>query len=419
METTVGKSEVSGVLQVPCSKSYAQRTLAAALLAAGETLVENLEMCDDTRHALDVISDLGADIRPGGTHEYRISGGFAPRTDVINIGESGLATRMFTPIAALGDSRITITGSGSILRRPMDMMIAPLRTLGVDVESNGFLPLSVRGPLRGGTAKVDGSISSQFITGLLMALPKAQDDTTLHIKNPASIPYLDMTLNVARQFNVRIEHANYREFYIRGGQEYLSGRHRIEGDWSSAAFMLVAGAVAGKITVANMNPLSLQADLAIVDVLTRAGAGIATTRDDVTVVQRELRAFEFDASNCPDLFPVLAVLAANCEGVSKVTGAKRLIHKESNRALAIVEEYSRLGINVSIKGDVMTVKGGPIKGGVIDSRNDHRIAMAGAVAALTASKPVTITGAESVAKSYPGFWEDLDSVTDRKVLIRN
>ena len=414
MEKTIHPSQVSGEVRPPCSKSYAQRALAAALLSDGETTLSNIELCDDTRYAMNVITGLGASVRQTGPTEYVIRGGLAPITDTINTGESGLATRLFTPIAALCDRRMTITGTGTMLRRPIGMMIDPLRNLGVQVRSNGYLPITVQGPLRGGETDVEAYVSSQFLTGLLRSLPLAEGDTILHVEQPNSLPYLAVTVDLASKFRIRMEHNGFREFFIPGGQHYHPAKLHIEGDWSSAAFMLVAGAIAGEVTAKRMNTLSLQADLAIIQALTKAGAVIITTPDEITVRKRELTGFDFDATQRPDLFPILAVLGANCEGTTHIRGVNRLVYKESNRAEAIVSEYTKLGMDVALEDDVMTVRGGSLSGGTIDSCNDHRIAMAAAIAALAASGPVTITNAQAVTKSYPRFWDDLDSIIRTK-----
>ena len=414
MEKTIHPSQVSGEVRPPCSKSYAPRALAAALLSDGETTLSNIELCDDTRYAMNVITGLGASVRQTGPTEYVIRGGLAPITDTINTGESGLATRLFTPIAALCDRRMTITGTGTMLRRPIGMMIDPLRNLGVQVRSNGYLPITVQGPLRGGETDVEAYVSSQFLTGLLMSLPLAEGDTILHVEQPNSLPYLAVTVDLASKFRIRMEHNGFREFFIPGGQHYHPAKLHIEGDWSSAAFMLVAGAIAGEVTAKRMNTLSLQADLAIIQALTKAGAVIITTPDEITVRKRELTGFDFDATQRPDLFPILAVLGANCEGTTHIRGMNRLVYKESNRAEAIVSEYTKLGMDVALEDDVMTVRGGSLSGGTIDSCNDHRIAMAAAIAALAASGPVTITNAQAVTKSYPRFWDDLDSIIRTK-----
>lgn len=415
MDKTVKPSYVSGTLRPPSSKSYTQRALAAALLCEGETRISNIDLCDDTLNALKVIEALGAVIEQTDESEYIIKGGINPLYDTINTGESGLATRLFTPIAALCNRKITITGTGSMLRRPIGMMVEPLRNLGVKVKCDGLLPIAVHGPLKGGGSVVDAQVSSQFLTGLLMSLPLAQEDSTLHIKHPNSIPYIAMTIDLATKFGIHIEHNNFREFFIHGGQHYRKPNTlHIEGDWSSAAFMLVAGAIAGEVTATDMNTLSIQADLHIIKALTKAGAVIITTPKEITVRKRELNGFEFDATHCPDLFPILAVLGASCDGETKIKGINRLKYKESNRAEAILKEFTGIGMDVEFSDDIMTVRKSILKGGIADSRGDHRIAMAAAVAALSSAGDVTITGAEAVGKSYPRFWDDLESLTGKQ-----
>lgn len=415
MKQIISSSAISGSITPPCSKSYAQRALAVALLADGESTIGNLELCDDTRSAIRCIEALGAEVTLIDDSTIRVRGGLAPRTDRLHIGESGLATRLFTPIASLHNQPITINGEGTILYRPISMMIDPLRQLGVEVrDGGGFLPIQVCGPMQGGEVAVDGSISSQFLTGLLLSLPMAQNDTTIYVKNLKSLPYVDMTIDTAHRFGVEIAHKDYCEFFIEGNQHYTATDYMIEGDWSGAAPMFVAGAVAGEVTVENISRLSLQADTAIIDALISAGAEVESTDNAITVRHRRLKAFEFDATHCPDLFPALVALAANCEGTSTLYGTERLLHKESNRAATLAEEYAKAGIEVDIdEQNIMRVRGGKIHGCTADSHGDHRIAMSMAIAALTADAPITIEGAECVAKSYPSFFDDLEQLRSK------
>lgn len=411
MEKTIYPASVSGAVKAPASKSFAQRAVAAALLADGISVLRNMDLCNDTEAAVGVARCLGAEVAAE-CDTYTIKGGLDPLGSVLDIGESGLATRLFTPIAALCGTPMTITGHGSILSRLVEMMERPLRGLGAKVEtSSGFLPVTVCGPLKGGEVEVDGSMSSQFISGLLFALPVAEKDSVLRVNKLNSIPYIDMTLAVIRDFGVEIVNNAHSEFRIKGGQKYMPTDYNVEGDWSGASCLLVAGAVAGEVTVRNLNKDSLQADIAILDALRMAGANVAADGNDCTVKRGRLSAFEFDATHCPDLFPALAVLAANCEGVSVIKGTNRLANKESDRTKTVAEVLGRLGIGADIsRDDLMIITGGPLSGGEITSHNDHRIAMAGAVAALTASGPVTIAGADAVNKSYPQFWDDLSRI---------
>lgn len=412
MDKSVPRGCVAGKITPPCSKSYAQRALAAALLAEGESTLRNIEFCKDTQSALGCIESLGAEVRRADEHTLCVKGGLSPRGETLYVGESGLATRLFTPIASLCDRPITIAGEGTLLHRPMDMMIAPLRRLGVDVrDGGGRLPIEVCGPMRGGEIDVDGSVSSQFITGLLLALPLAAEETTLHVEHAVSRPYLDMTIDTAQHFGVRILHNDYSEFFIEGGQRYEPADFAIEGDWSAAAIMLVAGAVAGEVTLDNLSLLSKQADVAICDALVRAGASVVSDERSITVAHRPLSAFELDATDCPDLFPALVALAAAAEGESTIVGTSRLEHKESNRAEALRSEYAKLGIDIDLGDNVMRVRGGEIRSDVAtESYHDHRMAMSLAVSALRCDGSITVRDAECVAKSYPGFFEALDSL---------
>lgn len=383
------------------------------MLSPGESVLRNMDFCNDTLSAISCIESLGASVRRLDGRTLSVRGGLSPRSDTLDVGESGLATRLFTPIASLCGKPITITGEGTLLHRPMNMMMEPLRRLGVDVrDGGGFLPIEVCGPMQGGRIEVDGSVSSQFVTGLLIALPCVSSDTTILVRGAVSRPYLDMTIDTVERFGVKILHNDYSEFFIEGGQSYLPADLGIEGDWSAAAMILVAGAIAGEVTMNNLSLLSRQADVAICDALVRAGASVINDRDSITVAHRRLSAFEFDATECPDLFPALAALAAAAEGESVIKGTSRLEHKESNRAEAICREYGKLGIEVDIDtDDIMKIRGGDIASDVeVESYHDHRIAMSLAVAALRSSGGITIRDAECVAKSYPEFFEVLDSI---------
>lgn len=414
MDKSISLGSVKGVITPPSSKSYAQRAIALSLLAEGRTILRNIEFCKDTRSALKCIEALGARVEMLDDSTLAIEGGLNPVSNTLYVGESGLATRLFTPVASLNRTPITIEGEGTLLYRPMEMMIEPLRKLGVRVrDGGGFLPIEVQGPIHGGELRVDGSISSQFITGLLLALPLAEEDTTLYVDSPVSTPYIDMTIDTARRFGVEIMHneGDYTQFFIEGGQHYTPTDLSIEGDWSGAASMLVAGAIAGEVTVKNISTLSKQADTAICRALERAGAGIIIEQDSITVSRRDLRGFEFDATNAPDLFPALAALAAAAEGESVIIGTDRLRHKESDRAETIRREYEKLGIEVDIsEKNIMRIRGGEIHPATTFSHNDHRIAMSIATSALRCKGEVVIEQAECVEKSYPTFFEDLESI---------
>lgn len=422
MERTVRPATLRGALTPPCSKSYAQRALALALLAEGRTTLRNLDLCDDTRRALGVIEALGARIERHDASTVSVEGALRyrrrtgersvlrPASERLHAGESGLAARLFAPIAALSDRAVRIEGEGTLLQRPMQTVVDALRQLGARAEADGGrLPLTVCGPLRGGEAHIDGAVSSQFATGLLLALPCCAEETVLHLSDAVSTPYLDMTIAAADRFGAAIFQRDYAEFYIPGGQRYRAVDYTIEGDWSAAAMLLAAGAVAGQITVGGISRLSRQADTRFCEALARSGAVVVDEADAVTAVSRPLRAFEFDATDCPDLFPALVVLAAAAEGTSVLRGASRLKYKECDRGEALREEYGRLGIEVEMpETDVMTVRGGVPRGGRVSAHGDHRIAMSLAATGLRADGAVTIEEAECVAKSYPAFFEELE-----------
>lgn len=407
MDITVRPSFLKGSITAPPSKSMTQRAIAASLLAKGTTTIVNPSNCEDSVAALGMIRKLGAEV-VGGTGDLVVNGGFLLHGTRLHCGESGLAMRMFAPIAALRKEEITFTGEGSLTRRPVAMISEALGQLGVEVKTNnGLLPFTVKGPLKGGSAAIDGSVSSQLLTGLLMALPLAEGDSEIRVNNLKSKPYIEMTLQLLNAFGIVVENDKLETFRIKGGQAYKPIEFPVEGDWSGGAFLLVAGVLNGEITVKGLEKGSFQSDKAVLEALKMAGAVLTQSENEIRIAKSSLKAFHFDATECPDLFPPLAVLAAGCSGTSTLSGVGRLTHKESNRATAISEEFSKLGVSVTIDGDTMHITGGKINGAFVNSHHDHRIAMMEATAALIASGPITIAGAESVAKSYPAFFSHL------------
>lgn len=417
MKVTIEPGGISGSVVAPPSKSITQRAFAAALLHKGISNIYNAGSSADELAALHIISNLGAKIinntpTQNGNNITIESNGVIPVADNIYCNESGLSTRLFTPIAALHHSPIHITGQGSLLSRPIESIDDLLPKLGVTVSNyNGYLPYTVCGPLNPATTKLYAGGSSQLVSGILFAYAAtAYQPVTLQVMGLKSKPYIDLTLQVLEQFGKKITHKNYREFYIDPAcfTTIAQPEITIEADWSSAACMLVAGAVAGSVTVTNLKHNSLQADRAILDVLQQAGAGISITTDSISTYRTALSAFEFDATHCPDLFPALAVLAVFCQGDSRIMGVHRLFHKESNRIESIAEMLWSFGISFSVEDDTLCIEGGTKPGGtIIDSYNDHRIVMAAAVCALRARSRVDITDAEAVNKSYPAFFTDL------------
>lgn len=408
MNITVSPSVLSGHIDAPSSKSLTQRAIAAGLLARGTTVIQNPSLCNDSVAAIGMARALGAKVSIV-DNSITVEAGEKPSGQVIlNCGESGLALRMFTPIAAVLSENVILTGEGSLLRRPVSMITEALGQLGVEVESReGYLPVSLSGKLKAGRALIDGSTGSQLLTGLLMALPLAEGESRLDVASLTSKPYIGLTLDLLSRFGVTVENEGYRTFTIPGRQAFNAHQYTVEGDWSGAAFLLVAGAIGGRVRVGNLNHESIQADRAVLRVLEDAGAALTIEPGMISTSVSGLSSFTFNATDAPDLFPPLAALAAYCDGVSTIRGVGRLRHKESDRAEAIAEVLEAMRIDVRISGNDMIIAGGQVQGATVSSHNDHRIAMMAAVMAAGAAGPVTITGAEAVAKSYPGFFEDL------------
>jgi 3-phosphoshikimate 1-carboxyvinyltransferase len=427
MRATVYPNTLRGEQVAPASKSSMQRACAAALLHQGTTRIFNPGHSNDDLAALDVIQKLGAVVSKEQSPNEKInstsifvhSNGVQPIGDTMNCGESGLGIRMFTPIAALSDQSITVEGIGSLLNRPMHFFDTIFPKLGIEIQSQaGYLPIQIKGPLKPANIEVDGSLSSQFLTGLLMAFAATENtNAVIEVQGLKSKPYIDLTLSVLNTFGWKVQHQDYKRF------EFLAHPpladhidYTVEGDWSGAAFLLVAGAIAGPIVVKGVQLNSTQADKAVIQALKDAGASIDINENAIQIgpakdkagVVGSLKAFEFDATHCPDLFPPLVALAAVCNGVTILHGVSRLAHKESDRGLTLQKEFAKLGIRIELNQDTMLVYGGTgIHGAEVFSQHDHRIAMACGVAALCADGPITITDAEAVNKSYTDFFKHL------------
>lgn len=431
MKITISPSKISGKVQAPASKSSMQRACAAALVSKGISIIDNPGQSNDDKAALGVIQSLGARIEWLDDGKLRIdsssflSGNVKLPANGLRVGESGLGIRMFTPIIALHKEEIIINGEGSLRTRPMDFFDEILPQLGVTVSSNnGKLPLKIKGPLQPKNITIDGSLSSQFLTGLLFAyaaplqLPPVgggNDPVTIKVTNLKSKPYIDLTLKVMKDFGLNVpENRNYEEFIFANQLINPSTNqqinYQVESDWSGGAFLLVAAAIAGNISVKGLDINSTQADKKILKALKDSGANTFIERDEISISPLEAGgvAFEFDATDCPDLFPPLAALATYCKGISKIKGVRRLAHKESNRGLTIQEELGKMGVKILLDDDMMYVHGGNgVSGASTHSHHDHRIAMMCAVAALQATGETMIEDAEAVNKSYPKFWDDV------------
>lgn len=400
-------SSVQGKVRAPTSKSMMQRAVAAAVFSSSQrSVIIHPTYCDDVLAVLSIAEVLGCDVqRNDDSVIIERKGGL--RGSELSCGESGLCMRMFTPLAALYDVPLRLTCRGSLMQRPVSMMEKPLKDLGVSFTSRGgYPPVDVCGPMVAGRVVVDGSTTSQFLTGLLMALPLCKDGTEVEVLNLQSGPYIEMTLSLLDYHGIEVERKD-NIFYIPGRQKFLGRDYVVEGDWSGASFLLVAGAISGSVEVVGLDYNSLQGDKKIVEVLEIVGADIVLEEDSITVSKNELNGFDYDATDCPDLFPPLVALACYCRGHSTIKGAERLRHKESNRAAVLCQEFGMLGATISWQGDIITIEGGELAGGDVDAHGDHRIAMACAVAALKSHNGVNISGWESVSKSYPDFFKNL------------
>ena len=447
MRATVHPSKLNGEQVAPASKSSMQRACAAALLHKGDTVIHNPGHSNDDLAALDVIQKLGALVEIDNASNENAgsivvhSNGVKPIGPSMNCGESGLGIRMFTPIAALSSELINIEGKGSLVKRPMHFFDEILPLVGVKVNSqNGFLPIQIQGPLVLANITIDGSLSSQFLTGMLMAYAATDaQDVEIKVVDLKSKPYIDLTLAVLNAFGWKVEHTNYENFrFLAHAPLQPVIEYTVEGDWSGAAFLLVAGAIAGPIKVKGLQLNSTQADKKIMKALLNAKANMKQEDDGIligpavdasnnsssnsTIISinnsnnyaNGLIAFEFDATDCPDLFPPLVALASVCNGITKIKGVSRLAHKESDRGLTLQTEFAKMGVQIELVGDEMLIHGGAlIQSATVFSQHDHRIAMACGVAALVANGPVEITEADAINKSYTDFFKHLQELGAR------
>ena len=444
-------------LQMPASKSFAQRAIIAAALAQGTSHLSGYSPCGDNEAALAAARKLGARIKTEGTTlEITGIGAFEKCLSIsdIHVGESGFLTRMLIPVlSVIADGPVLVTGEKTLLKRPLAGAHDIMASFGVRLLPEGpapaearkndcFIPLTVKGPLVPGRADVSGREGSQLISGLLAALPLAGSRSTVYVHDPRSIPYMFITVDVLKKFGIEIgsEMEGGEDFLqtqdwtlctgvtfkMRGGQHYRAADFRIEGDWSGAANFLVAGAIFGDVEVEGLDTQSLQADISIMDILMDAGASMSQLEGDtpttgsIHVTRAPLCAFETDLNNCPDLFPIVAVLAAFCPGTSRIRGVERLRHKETDRAAAIVDMLTQMGVPVQVDEDEMTIEGmglpqriltgNLLKGGSFTSHGDHRMVMALKVASLGADGLVEIDDTACVAKSFPEFLDMFDKL---------
>ncbi len=415
MKITIYPSKIKGDVHIPPSKSDSQRAILCAALCKGKSTLYNIGKSHDERNLLIAIKELGADVSCIDEQKgvFEIDGTYAfSEAGEVNIGESGLATRLLTPVLATRPYHYTLNGNGSLKNRSMSFFDQVLPKMGVIYSSNEHkVPLTTRGPIKTEEITVDGNASSQYISGLLMALPLTKTDVTLHVTNLVSFPYVEMTIKTLSLFRIEIPYTinevdNIITFYIKGNQIYSPTQYTIEGDWSSASYWITAKLLGANISINGLNTTSLQADKKIAKLI----------EGDITnwlksAQKQPLTPFKFDATHCPDLFPALVTIASFINGTSIIIGTDRLINKESSRGIVLQKEFAKLGVNINIANNEMHIHGtGELEGGIVSSHHDHRIAMCLGIASLFAESVMTIEQAESVSKSYPDFWTQLNDL---------
>ena len=421
MKLRITPSPVTGEVSAPPSKSYTHRAVIVASLAAGESVIENPLLSDDTLYTIDACRSLGADIELEGDRlKINGTGGqirVAPGRERIFAGNSGSTIRMVAPLAALARTRVVLDGDSRLRQRPVGDLLSALESLGASARSlgnNGCPPVEIRGgKLSGGEVTISGGVSSQHVSALLMIAPYTENGLKIKVTNELrSKPYIDLTLDVMRDFGIEALNKDYKEFQVKGGQGYKARRYHIEGDYSSAAYFLAAGAIGGQpVTVKNLKTNSAQGDKYLVNILSAMGGSVEHQKETVTVSRRdELKGVTIDMGDYPDLVPTVAVVAAYARGKTEMTNIGHLKFKESDRLGDTAAELGRMGIKVEVTDDTMLVYGGKPQGAETEAHNDHRLAMSLAIAALFAGGDSIINGAEAVSKSYPRFFTDLVSL---------
>lgn len=402
----------NGTVNVPPSKSDVHRAIICAAMANGVSRISPVALSNDIKATIGCIKALGADavlennvLTVDGTNMYK------NKTALLDCGESGSTLRFFIPIAAVGNINATFVGKGKLPQRPIGIFTEALPKAGTVCKTEGGLPLEIKGQLKSGIFEIPGNVSSQFITGLLLALPILEGDSEIVLTSPLeSVGYIAMTIRTMKQFGVNIQ-ATEKGWHIKGGQSYKTCDYITDGDWSQAAFFMVLGAVSGKVTVKGVAKDSTQGDKKCAQILARFGAKVTQLDNEVTVEKGELKAITIDASQIPDLVPVLSVCAAFAEGTTKIINAERLRIKECDRLKATAELLNNLGGKVKELSDGLEITGvSSLKGGNVNGYNDHRIVMSAAVCAARSDEDITATFAMSINKSYPDFYIDYNSI---------
>ncbi|MGQ9781775.1 MAG: 3-phosphoshikimate 1-carboxyvinyltransferase [Nitrososphaeria archaeon] len=417
MQVVVERSTVEGFLKAPPSKSITHRALVSAGLAKGRSTIFSPSICDDTSATIEALKMLGTRINVT-EDKLTVEGNrlAAPKREIF-CGLSGTTLRFMTAVSALVGEECRLTGNESLMRRPMEPLLEALRQLGVKCYMNGT-KISVKGKPRGGEVSIRGDVSSQFISALLLISPLIEGGTVINSQTEIqSEPYVFLTIDVQSKFGIEVKNTKRGRFEV-PPQEYKTTTLNVEGDWSSASYILTAAALTGKVVVEGINLESLQADKAIINLMEKMGAKIKIDKKSITVERAPLKPTEFDVSNCPDLFPAACVLCSQANGISYITGVERLKSKESNRLEAMETCLKNMNVKLEKENDTVKIFGSKASGSKIYPYNDHRIAMAVAILGLTAEGQTIIENAECVTKSYPEFWNVIRSLKANIQVIR-
>ena len=412
-----GPQTLQGKIRAPRSKAYTHRALVASMLAQGKSVIIDPLISDDTVNTLDAIQELGARVHESKI-EIEVNGAGVPRAPERNLdcAESGATLRFLTAIATTGSDKITFTSRTGLANRPIEPLLQALTRLGASADlhqEKDALRVTIQGPLKGGVTSISGEISSQFISGLLMAAPFARSDVTINVEgNLESKPYIDLTLAVLEKHGITAEREE-KGFRISAPQEYKPASHHVPSDFSSTAPVAAGAATAGETIVLTGidGDYRSEPDSIILDLLPKIGIKIDIKDDQLTVQKGRPRGFDFDARDHPDLVPVLEVLASQAEGKTTISGVTRLRFKESDRLNSVPSELSKMGARIKVAENAITIEGvDHLQGGTLSSHHDHRVAMACAIAALAARGDSVLEEAQVVSKSYPGFFTDLETL---------
>jgi len=407
-EIKIIPTSLNGAIDIPSSKSLCHRAIIASALAEGTSIINNIILSEDILATINAVQALGAKVTIDKDKAIVTGTSFQNiQNSTIDCKESGSTLRFIIPLGLLAGCEIRYIGSGNLCNRPLDPYIEIFKEQGIKFSSPK-LSMNIEGELKHGDFVLKGSISSQFITGLMFALPMLQGNSTIYIIDALeSKAYIDLTLDTLKNFGIHIENNNYRSFFIKGFQHYKAISYTVEGDYSQAAFWIAAGLLGQEVICNSLSNDSKQSDKAFIDIMIKCGGQIKINKSSITASKSQLNAFDADVSQYPDIAPILAVVAALSNGTSHITGASRLRIKECDRLMAISTELNKLGAEVYENEDNLVIVGKEwLKGGEVDSWGDHRIAMALSIASLRCTNPITINNSSVVSKSYPGFFKD-------------